>query len=178
MNMTDSLQNSPIARWIQTNEKSQGFAENLQKLLAFACSDWIRRGSGVVLTPESALAKVVSANLSQFPVGEWLDSPKDFSSEIADFCEKTKVLNLPEALKQDFPSELDLRGVVCPRNAARSRLVLSGLPEGFRIHILLDEGSPIENVPGALVADGHFVENREKKGNFWVLTVVKRGIRV
>lgn len=176
--MTDSLQNSPIARWIQTNEKSQGFAENLQKLLAFACSNWIQRGSGVILSPESALAKVVTAHLDRFPVGEWLDSPKDFSSEIADFCEKTKDLDLPEVLKQDFPTELDLRGVICPRNAARSRLVLSGLPEGFRIHILLDDGSPIENVPQALVADGHIVENRQKKGNFWSLTVVKRGIRV
>lgn len=176
--MTDSLQNNPIARWIRTNEKSAGFAENLQKLLAFACSNWIQRGSGVVLPPDSALAKVVAARLEQFPVGDWLDSPVEFSSEIADFCEKTKNLDLPEALKQEFPTELDLRGVVCPRNAARSRLVLSGLPEGFRIYILLDEGSPIENVPGALVADGHFVENREKKGNYWVLTVVKRGIRV
>lgn len=176
--MNGSLQNNPIARWIQTNEKSEGFAENLQKLLSFACSNWIQRGSGVVLDPSSALAKVIAAHLDQYPVGTWLDSPKDYSSEIADFCEKTKNLDLPEVLKLDFPTELDLRGVVCPRNAARSRLVLSGLPEGFRIHILLDDGSPIENVPGALVADGHFVEKREKKGNFWVLTVVKRGIRV
>lgn len=176
--MTDSLQNNPIARWIAANEKMANFAENLQKLLAFACSDWIRRGSGIVLSPEASLAKVVAARLESFPVGDWLDSPKENSDKIADFCEKIKVLELPESLRQEFPQVLDLRGVVCPRNAARSRLVLAGLPEGFRIDILLDEGSPIENVPQALVADGHFVENRHKKGNFWVLTVVKRQISV
>jgi TusA-related sulfurtransferase len=57
----------------------------------------------------------------------------------------------------------------------RARLALAGLPEGFRIKIALDEGSPIENVPQALVADGHNVVFREKKANFWEITVVKRG---
>ncbi len=176
--MTDSLQNSPIARWIDANEKMANFAEKLQKLLAFACSDWIGRGSGVVIPPDAALAKIIAAGLEQFPVGVWLDSPKEYSREIADFCEKIKILPLPDSLKEDFPKVLDLRGVVCPRNAARSRLVMAGLPDGFRIDILLDEGSPIENVPQALVADGHFVENRQKNGNYWVLTVVKRQISV
>ncbi len=176
--MAGEWQNSPIGRWIKANEASENFAFSLQKLLAFACADWIRRGSGHVLSPEAALTKVVAANLDIFSVGLWLDSPLENLAEIAEFCEKIKVLPLPESLKADFPKVLDLRGVVCPRNAARSRLVMAGLPEGFRLDILLDEGSPIENVPQALVADGHFIENRQKKANYWVLTVVKRGIRV
>lgn len=173
-----NLPETPVGRWIVANGKMPNFAENLQKLLAFACSEWIRRDSGVVLSPEMALAKVVAAHIEHFPMGEWLDAPASYASEIGDFCEKIKVLPLPENLKQDFPKELDLRGVVCPRNAARSRLVMAGLPEGFRLQILLDDGSPIENVPQALVADGHFVENRHRNGNYWVLTVVKQGISV
>jgi TusA-related sulfurtransferase len=55
---------------------------------------------------------------------------------------------------------------------------MAGLPEGFRLKIYLDEGSPIENVPGALVADGHFVEKRQKNGNFWELSVVKHASSV
>lgn len=169
---------SPIKKWLSANLNSANFAGNLQKLLAFACTDWILRGTGCPMPPETALAKVVSAGLSQYAVGEWLESPQDFFDEIADFCEKTKVSPLPDALKQDFPEILDLRGVLCPRNSARSRLVMAGAPAGTRLTIYLDEGSPIENVPGSLVADGHIVEKRQKKGDFWELIVVKGPARV
>ena len=73
----------------------------------------------------------------------------------------------------DVPDVLDLRGVVCPGNAARSRLVMSGYPRGRVLKIDLDEGSPIENVPGALVADGCSILSREKKDGFWEISVVK-----
>jgi TusA-related sulfurtransferase len=85
---------------------------------------------------------------------------------------------LPEALKGVVPTLLDLRGVVCPNNSMRSRLVMAGLPEGAELEIYLDEGSPIENVPGALVADGHVVKKRQKKEGFWSISVVKRPVRV
>lgn len=164
---------SPVARWLSANRNSPSFRGALQKLLAFACSEWFLEGSGTVVPPEKAISWVVTASLPQYPLGEWMEDPEAHLDEIADFSEKIKTLPLPSALKQDFPSVLDLRGVVCPRNSARSRLVMSGLPEGFRMTILLDEGSPIENVPGSLVADGHFIEKREKKQGFWELTVVK-----
>ena len=77
-----------------------------------------------------------------------------------------------------FPAILDLRGVKCPNNAMRSRLVMAGLPDGANLEIYLDEGAPIENVPGALVADGHIVKNRQKKGSFWAISVVKAPSRV
>lgn len=171
--MINELRNSPIKRWFEANQENLNFPEMLKKLLAFACSDWIRRGSGRVISPEEALAQVVAANLPEFPMGTWLDDPKENAAEIADFCEKTKILKLPKELQTEFPQKLDLRGVVCPRNALRSRLVLAGAPAGSELDIYLDEGSPIENVPQSLVADGHIVEKREKKGNFWIIHVVK-----
>ena len=76
-------------------------------------------------------------------------------------------------LEGEVPALLDLRGVACPRNAVRSRLVMAGYPCGKVLEIWLDSGSPIENVPGSLVADGHKVLNREKKADYWVLKVVK-----
>lgn len=176
--MADKMRNSPIKRWLEANQGSPNFGEALRKLLAFACSDWILRGSGRVVSPEEALAQVVTSNVMGFRLGEWLEDSGLYATEIAEFCEKIKVLPLPEALQGEFPKVLDLRGVVCPRNAARSRLVLAGAPKGTRLQIYLDEGSPIENVPQALVADGHIVENREKKSNFWVLNVVKGPARV
>ena len=154
---------SPIARWIEANRETAGFSESLRKLLMYACVEWIRRGTSALLTPEEALSKVVCCALLEFPVGEWSENPEKYMDEIADFCEKVKILPLPAALQGEIPSVLDLRGVKCPLNAARSRIVMSGYPAGKPLKIMLDDGSPIENVPGSLVADGHKVLYREKK---------------
>lgn len=165
--------NSPLDRWLMANKDASGFDSTLKRLLGFACAEWIRRGSGRVVSPDEAVALFLAANLPEYPVGLWLEAPTEHGTEIAEFCEKTKLLELPPALNSGFPDVLDMRGVPCPKNSARCRLVLSGAPEGTHLTIYLDEGSPIENVPGSLIADGHIIENREKKGKFWVLSVVK-----
>lgn len=169
---------SALEKWIDAQKGDSGFEMALRRLISFACSEWFRRENLVTIAPEEALARVLATNIPEYPLGKWLDSPARFAPEIADFCEKTKTCPLPEALKGGFPALLDLRGVVCPNNAMRSRLVMAGLPEGAELEIFLDEGSPIENVPGALVADGHVVKNRQKKDGFWSISVVKRPSRV
>jgi TusA-related sulfurtransferase len=169
---------SPIARWIDANRETAGFTESLRKLLMYACVEWIRRGTSALLTPEEALSKIVCCGLSEFPVGEWAENPEKYTDEIADFCEKAKILPLPAALQGEIPSLLDLRGVKCPLNSVRSRIVMSGYPAGRTLKIWLDEGSPIENVPGSLIADGHKVLSREKKGNYWEISVVKSDSKV
>ena len=176
--MSQDTEKSPLEKWIDAQKGNPDFTLALKRLVSYACAEWFRRENLVSVAPEEALARVLATDLPDFPLGKWLDSPARFAPEIADFCEKTKILPLPKALKGAFPEVLDLRGVKCPNNAARSRLVMSGLPEGGSLDIYLDEGSPIENVPGALVADGHIVKNRQKKENFWVISVVKRPSRV
>lgn len=173
MDRVESWQNTSIGRWILANQSAENFAEALKTLVSYACAEWFRRCSGVSLTPIEALSRVVLSPPQGSPLGNWLDAPSEHCAEIADFCEKIKVLPLPGAMQVQVPSFLDLRGVECPRNAARSRLVMAGYPADKPLEIWLDDGSPIENVPGALVADGHKVLFREKKGTFWVLKVVK-----
>ena len=168
------MSKTPLLNWIESNRGKNGFGESLVDLLGFACAEWLRRCRGRVLSKDAAFYIFLSSHCG-YDVGEWATHPEDYAEKIADFCEKSKELPLPEAISVDFPEYLDLRGVVCPGNAVRARLALAGLPEGFRIKIALDEGSPIENVPQALVADGHNVVFREKKANFWEITVVKRG---
>lgn len=163
---------TPLQRWIDGNRGNPGFGDSLVKLLGFACVEWLRRTRGVVVSSEEAFALFVPSRA--FELGAWVAEPEHYTSEIAEFCEKSKVLPLPKEVRVDFPEYLDLRGVVCPGNAVRSRLVMDGLPDGFHIKIALDEGSPIENVPQALVADGHNVVFREKKEGFWEIEVVKR----
>ena len=49
---------------------------------------------------------------------------------------------------------IDLRGVVCPSNYVRVRLVLEPLAPGDEIDVLLDAGEPVRNVPSSLRGDG------------------------
>ncbi len=169
---------SPVVRWMEMNRGSEGFTESLRRLLMYACVEWIRRGTSALLTPEEALSKIVCCGLPEYPVGEWAEKPEDYMDEIADFCEKVKNIPLPESLQGEIPTVLDLRGVKCPLNSVRSRIVMSGYPAGRALKIWLDEGSPIENVPGSLIADGHKVLYREKKGDYWEISVVKSDSKV
>lgn len=75
----------------------------------------------------------------------------------------------------DEPSKRDLRGIPCPQNSAKARVFLSKLSPGFETEIWLDAGAPIENVPGALIADGHQIISRHRKQEYWILKVKRRG---
>jgi TusA-related sulfurtransferase len=50
---------------------------------------------------------------------------------------------------------IDLRGVSCPTNFVKAKLALEDLENGDIVHILLDDGEPVKNVPRSLKADGH-----------------------
>ena len=139
-----------LGRWMDAHRGEPGFEDALRKLVSYACSECFRRALGVVLAPEEALARMVAARLPDCPLGEWIEDPQGNVAKIAAFCENAKSGPLPSGLSADVPDVLDLRGVVCPGNAARSRLVMSGYPRGRVLKIDLDEGSPIENVPGRL----------------------------
>jgi TusA-related sulfurtransferase len=53
---------------------------------------------------------------------------------------------------------LDLRGVPCPLNWVRARLLLETMAPGESLQIELDPGEPLESVPASAVEDGHAVE--------------------
>ena len=167
------VNNNPLHVWVENNRHKEGFDKSLVQLLSYACADWIRRECSVSLTGTDGLSWFLAKAPTEIPVGEWVQHPEENAEKIIDFCEKSRTMPIPESLKMDFPGVLDLRGVVCPGNSVRARLVMAGFPAGRELEIDLDEGSPIENVPGALVADGIRVLSREKKGNYWALTVVK-----
>ena len=160
-------------RWMDAKRGEPGFEDALRRLVSFACAEWFRRTLGTVVSPEEALSRVVAARLPDYPVGDWLEHPGDHCGEIAGFCENAKAGPLPAGLSADFPDVLDLRGVVCPGNAVRSRLVMAGYPRGRVLEIRLGDGSAVANVPGALVADGCRIVSREKKQGFWAVFVVK-----
>ena len=69
--------------------------------------------------------------------------------------------------------ERDLRGVECPRNYVKANVVLKRLPSGSELTLILDSGTPIENVPMRLKAEGYLVSSRIKFENAWKIKVSK-----
>ncbi len=54
-------------------------------------------------------------------------------------------------------TELDLRGVPCPLNWVRARLLLETMRPGQELRLQLDPGEPVESVPRSAADDGHAV---------------------
>jgi TusA-related sulfurtransferase len=55
------------------------------------------------------------------------------------------------------PAELDLTGVLCPLNWARTRLALEAMEPGETLTVRLDPGDPLESVPRSAREEGHEV---------------------
>jgi TusA-related sulfurtransferase len=71
------------------------------------------------------------------------------------------------------PNEvLDLTGVPCPQNAARSLMVLMTMDSGELLQITLDDGEPIDLVPESIEDEDHrILERRQLEDTRWVLLV-------
>lgn len=55
---------------------------------------------------------------------------------------------------------LDLTGVPCPKNAARTILKLMTMDEGEVLKVIIDDGEPIALVPESVEYDGHTILER------------------
>ncbi len=67
----------------------------------------------------------------------------------------------------------DLSGVKCPLNFARTKVMLSCMNPGETLEIILDDGEPIENVPGSVRQEGHRILRQEKIGEQWTVVIEK-----
>ncbi len=59
----------------------------------------------------------------------------------------------PVAAKSDLL--LDLSGVACPMNFVKTKLQLEEMDAGQILHVILDGGEPIRNVPKSVQSEGH-----------------------
>lgn len=81
--------------------------------------------------------------------------------------------NLSSEVKTN-PECLDLSGVECPTNLAKAVLFLQKDSTPGQTSIILDSGSPIENVPRGLKQRGYSVSKRIKLSNLsWQISVSK-----
>ncbi|MCI5145867.1 MAG: sulfurtransferase TusA family protein [Candidatus Electrothrix sp. AR3] len=67
----------------------------------------------------------------------------------------------------------DLIGVKCPLNFVKTKVELAAMDSGETLQIILDDGDPIENVPGSVQLEGHSILHEEKIGNQWTVVIEK-----
>ena len=78
----------------------------------------------------------------------------------------------PEAISPDVKK--DFRGVMCPMNVVKTKIALTPMQRGQILEILLDDGAPIENVPGSVKNEGHTILSTEKVENYWKVLIKKK----
>ena len=99
---------------------------------------------------------------------EGMDDSLQFKNlENADKSNSTEIPKQITARKKDF------RGVACPMNFVKTKIELATLKSGDLLEILLDEGEPIENVPGSIKGEGHKVLDQKKVDDYWLVTIKK-----
>ncbi len=66
------------------------------------------------------------------------------------------------------------RGVGCPMNMVYTKVELAKLQSGQVLELILDDGPPINNVPGSVIKEGHkILEQRQLADGAWLVLVEK-----
>jgi sulfite reductase (ferredoxin) len=146
--------------------------------------EMVRNGSSANLTDHQdkvlALGQEITAlyqsmdDTMRFPVEE-----KSFAINIEE-KDGTAALGSPSRIAPELQAETkadkfrDLRGVRCPINFAQTKVQLAAMRSGETLEILLDDGKPIDNVPGSVKNDGHEVLNQERVGEHWRVLIEKK----
>ena len=68
----------------------------------------------------------------------------------------------------------DFRGVACPMNFVKTKIALTPMKSGQVLEILLDDGQPIQNVPGSVKNEGHTILKTEKVNDYWKVVIKKK----
>lgn len=85
---------------------------------------------------------------------------------------KTEVISEAIENKQDVRIK-DFRGVACPMNFVKTKIELSSLKSGDLLEVWLDDGQPIQNVPGSVRNEGHEVVSATQVEDYWKVLIKK-----
>ena len=99
-------------------------------------------------------------------------TPAEQASEEKAPAEKASAAEETETIVPDVKK--DFRGVMCPMNFVKTKIALTQMQSGQILEILLDDGAPIENVPGSVKNEGHTILSTEKVENYWKVLIKKK----
>lgn len=69
----------------------------------------------------------------------------------------------------------DFKGVACSMNFVKIKIELSSLRSADLSEIWLDDGQPVQNVPGSVRNEGHEVISVIQEAIFWQVLIRKNG---
>ena len=99
-------------------------------------------------------------------------APTEQVSEEKAPAEKASAAEETETIVPDVKK--DFRSVMCPMNFVKTKIALTPMQSGQILEILLDDGAPIENVPGSVKNEGHTILSTEKVENYWKVLIRKK----
>lgn len=99
-------------------------------------------------------------------------APAEQVSEEKAPAEKASAAEETETIVPDVKK--DFRGVMCPMNFVKTKIALTPMQSGQILEILLDDGAPIENVPGSVKNEDHTILSTEKVENYWKVLIKKK----
>lgn len=99
-------------------------------------------------------------------------APTEQVSEEKAPAEKASAAEETETIVPDVKK--DFRSVMCPMNFVKTKIALTPMQSGQILEILLDDGAPIENVPGSVKNEGHTILSTEKVENYWKVLIKKK----
>lgn len=102
-----------------------------------------------------------------------MDDSLQFKKPATVASEKENVQE-PPVQKPEQHRIKDLRGVLCPMNFVKTKLELAAIQSGELLEIWLDDGHPIENVPGSVKLEGHTIVEQEPIDDYWKVIIRKK----
>jgi sulfite reductase (ferredoxin) len=161
-----------VTRGIEGSEKSIVFSEFRKHFIGAGLvsavfeSLLIREENGSISINDKD--EVLGFSEAVLALYDSMDDSLNFKS--AEIPEKNEKADEPGKGNRHFK---DLRGVACPMNFVKTKAELSKLAAGEILEIFLDDGKPVENVPGSVKGEGHSVLSQEKTGDFWKVIIRK-----
>jgi len=105
---------------------------------------------------------------------EGMDDSLQFKTQLAKPAQpNVEVTSIQKANVNAEVRVKDFRGVACPMNFVKTKIELSSLKSGDLLEIWLDDGQPIQNVPGSVRNEGHEVVSVAQDGIFWKVLIKK-----
>ena len=86
---------------------------------------------------------------------------------------KTATQTEPEKIEKNARKFKDLRGTLCPMNFVQTKIQLASMHSGEELEIWLDDGQPINNVPGSVHSEGHSVLEQTRIKDYWKVVIRK-----
>ena len=165
------IENKPLIDELAVllNDLYQNMDDSLQFKLPAAQSSAVLTDSKEKSAP--SVKSVGKENASKTEAEKSVSSVKSVGQENASEKPQEKsagdTSSVPD-VKKDF------RGVMCPMNFVKTKIALTPMQSGQILEILLDDGAPIENVPGSVKGEGHTILSTEKIENYWKVLIRKK----